>query len=137
MRRSPAPPAQRRASVRIYLINENEPQHTRLVRPPEEGGYGMDALWNDDFHHSAMVVAHRPQRGVLHRLPGRPQEFVSAAKYGYLFQGQRYSWQKQRRGTPAFDLPPTAFVNFIQNHDQVANLAPRAAGAPDDQPGGV
>ncbi|HSF42920.1 MAG TPA: alpha-amylase family glycosyl hydrolase, partial [Thermoanaerobaculia bacterium] len=39
----------------IYLVAENEPQETRLVRPPEEGGYGIDALWNDDYHHSAMV----------------------------------------------------------------------------------
>ena len=52
---------------------------------------------------------------------GTPQEFISAAKYGYLFQGQRYKWQKQRRGTPAFDLKPSQFVTFIQNHDQIAN----------------
>jgi maltooligosyltrehalose trehalohydrolase len=52
---------------------------------------------------------------------GTPQEFVSAAKYGYLFQGQRYRWHKERRGTPALDISPTALVTFIQNHDQVAN----------------
>ena len=40
----------------LYLINENEPQNTRLVRPLDSGGYGMDALWNDDFHHSAIVA---------------------------------------------------------------------------------
>src|SRR5262249_5974194 len=39
-----------------YLVAENEPQHTRLVRPAAEGGYGLDALWNDDFHHSALVA---------------------------------------------------------------------------------
>jgi maltooligosyltrehalose trehalohydrolase len=54
---------------------------------------------------------------------GSPQEFISSIKYGYLFQGQRYRWQKKRRGTPALDLAPTAFVNFIENHDQVANSA--------------
>jgi maltooligosyltrehalose trehalohydrolase len=54
---------------------------------------------------------------------GSPQEFISAIKYGYLFQGQRYRWQNQRRGTPALDLPPMAFVSFIENHDQVANSA--------------
>ena len=42
------------------LVAENEPQDTRLVRPPDRGGYGLDALWNDDFHHSAMVGAHGP-----------------------------------------------------------------------------
>jgi maltooligosyltrehalose trehalohydrolase len=53
---------------------------------------------------------------------GAPQEFVAAAKWGYLYQGQRYRWQGKRRGTPALDLPPTAFVNYIQNHDQIANF---------------
>jgi maltooligosyltrehalose trehalohydrolase len=52
---------------------------------------------------------------------GTPQEYISAAKWGYLFQGQFSKWQKKRRGTPALDLPPAAFVNYIQNHDQIAN----------------
>jgi maltooligosyltrehalose trehalohydrolase len=108
---------------RIYLVNENEPQETHIVRPAEKGGFGMDALWNDDFHHSAMVVLSARNEAYYTDHRGRPQEFVSSAKWGYLFQGQYYTWQKKRRGTPAFDLPPTAFVNFIENHDQVANFA--------------
>jgi maltooligosyltrehalose trehalohydrolase len=105
----------------IYLINENEPQHTRLVRPIEAGGYGMDALWNDDFHHSALVALSGHNEAYYTDYLGSPQEFISAAKWGYLYQGQRYKWQKKRRGTPALDLPPTAFVHFLQNHDQIAN----------------
>jgi maltooligosyltrehalose trehalohydrolase len=54
---------------------------------------------------------------------GSAQEFVSLAKRGYLYQGQRYSWQRKRRGTPTFGLPGEAFVNYLQNHDQVANSA--------------
>jgi maltooligosyltrehalose trehalohydrolase len=54
---------------------------------------------------------------------GTPQEFVSAAKYGFLFQGQRYAWQNQPRGTPSLDLEPAQFVLFLENHDQVANSA--------------
>jgi maltooligosyltrehalose trehalohydrolase len=54
---------------------------------------------------------------------GTPQEFVSAAKYGYLYQGQWYRWQNQRRGTPSAGCPYPSFVTFIQNHDQVANSA--------------
>ena len=49
------------------------------------------------------------------------QEFISGIKRGYLYQGQWYSWQKQPRGTPTLDLPPWKFVNFLQNHDQLAN----------------
>jgi maltooligosyltrehalose trehalohydrolase len=52
---------------------------------------------------------------------GTPQEFISAVKRGYLYQGQWYKWQKKRRGKPAPDLHPSQFISYIQNHDQVAN----------------
>jgi maltooligosyltrehalose trehalohydrolase len=105
----------------IVVIAENEPQDVTLVRPVDEGGYGIDALWNDDFHHSATVALTGRNEAYYTDYLGAPQEFISAVKWGYLYQGQRYSWQKGRRGTPAFGLPPAAFVNYIQNHDQVAN----------------
>jgi maltooligosyltrehalose trehalohydrolase len=107
----------------IVVVAENEPQETKLVRPIAEGGSGLDALWNDDFHHSAMVAATGRAEAYYSDTRGEPQEFVSAAKYGYLFQGQYYHWQRNRRGTPAWGLPPSAFVVFLQNHDQVANSA--------------
>lgn len=105
----------------IYLVAENEPQETRLVRPLSEDGYGLDALWNDDFHHSAVVALTGRNEAYYHDHKGRPQEFVSAAKYGYLFQGQRYDWQNGPRGWPGLDLRAQHFVHFIQNHDQIAN----------------
>jgi maltooligosyltrehalose trehalohydrolase len=105
----------------IIIVAENEPQHTNLVRPVERGGFGMDALWNDDFHHSAMVALSGHNEAYYTDYNGAPQEFISAVKYGYLYQGQWYKWQKQRRGTPGFDLKPAQFVTFIQNHDQIAN----------------
>ncbi|HEX3556221.1 MAG TPA: malto-oligosyltrehalose trehalohydrolase [Thermoanaerobaculia bacterium] len=108
---------------RIYMISENEPQDTRLVRPPEQGGYGLDALWNDDFHHSAMVALTGRHEAYYTDYRGTPQEMISLVKYGFLYQGQRYSWQEQRRGTPGLGLPASAFVDFLQNHDQVANSA--------------
>ena len=107
----------------IIIVAENEPQDTRLVRPIAEGGNGLDALWNDDFHHSAMVAITGRSEAYYSDSRGEPQEFISAAKYGYLFQGQHYQWQRRRRGTPAWGLPPAAFVVFLQNHDQVANSA--------------
>ena len=105
----------------IYLVGENEPQDTALVRRCELGGCGLDALWNDDFHHSARVAATGQREAYYLDYKGAPQEFVSAAKYGYLYQGQLYTWQEKRRGTPAFDLTPKHFVVFLQNHDQIAN----------------
>ena len=103
------------------IVGENEPQQVRLVWPPERGGYGIDTLWNDDFHHSAMVAITGRADAYYSDHRGMPQEFISALKWGYLYQGQWYSWQKQPRGTPALHLPPSKFVNYIQNHDQLAN----------------
>jgi maltooligosyltrehalose trehalohydrolase len=112
----------RRAAARsTIIVAENEPQDTALVRPVQEGGCGLDAVWNDDLHHSAMVALTGRAEAYYSDTSGEPQELISAAKYGYLFQGQHYEWQRAPRGTPALDLPPTRFVAFLQNHDQVAN----------------
>lgn len=107
----------------ILLVAENEKQDTLLARPIEKGGFGLSALWNDDFHHSALVALTGKNEAYYSDYRGSPQEFVSAAKYGYLFQGQRYHWQKNRRGTPSDGLSSYSFVTFIENHDQVANSA--------------
>jgi maltooligosyltrehalose trehalohydrolase len=105
----------------IYLVAENEPQETRLVRPADSGGLGLDSVWNDDFHHSAVVALTGRNDAYYHDHRGAAQEFVSAAKYGYLFQGQRYDWQDGSRGQPGLDLKAFNFVHFLQNHDQIAN----------------
>ncbi len=105
------------------VVAENESQDSRLVRPVDVGGYGLDAVWNDDFHHSAIVALTGRAEAYYSDTRGEPQEFISAAKYGYLYQGQHYHWQQQPRGVPAWGIPPAAFVNFLQNHDQVANSA--------------
>jgi maltooligosyltrehalose trehalohydrolase len=105
------------------VVAENEPQHARLVRATARGGYGLDGLWNDDLHHSALVALTGKREAYYADYRGAPQEFISAVKYGYLYQGQRYKWQRGRRGAPALDVPASAFVTFIQNHDQVANSA--------------
>lgn len=107
----------------IIIVNENEQQRPRLVRPLDQGGFGLDGLWNDDFHHSAMAALTGRSEAYYSDHRGHAQEFISAAKYGYLFQGQWYHWQGKLRGESALDLPPAAFINFIQNHDQVANSA--------------
>ena len=104
------------------LIAENEPQETKLVRPAKEGGYGLNSLWNDDFHHSAVVALTKHNEAYYSDYLGKPQELISAAKHGYLYQGQHYVWQKQRRGHSTHGLSPSAFINYLQNHDQIANL---------------
>ncbi len=105
----------------IYLVAENETQNACLIRPLERGGHGLDAMWNDDFHHSALVAMTGRNEAYYTDYKGSPQEFISSAKWGCLYQGQIYKWQKARRGTACLDLQPDNFVTFIQNHDQVAN----------------
>jgi maltooligosyltrehalose trehalohydrolase len=108
---------------RVLVVGENEPQEVRLLRDPADGGMGLDALWNDDFHHAARVALTGRREAYYTDYRGSPQELVSAVRHGFLYQGQRYRWQKQARGTPAFDLSPDRFVLFLQNHDQIANAA--------------
>jgi maltooligosyltrehalose trehalohydrolase len=104
-----------------FVVGENEPQQAKLVRPAERGGYGLDALWNDDFHHSAAVALTGRHEAYYSDYRGEPRELVAAAKHGFLYQGQRYQWQRKPRGTPTLDLPAECFVVFLQNHDQIAN----------------
>lgn len=107
----------------IVLIAENERQETKMLRPRAEGGDDLDGLWNDDWHHTALVALTGVREAYYTDYCGAPQEFVSAAKYGFLFQGQPYVWQEAERGYRAFGVRPEAFVSFIENHDQVANTA--------------
>jgi maltooligosyltrehalose trehalohydrolase len=106
---------------KTILVTENECQHAQLVRPAEKDGYGLDGLWNDDFHHSARVALTGKNDAYYSDYLGQPQEFISAMKWGYLYQGQWYKWQKKRRGMASLDLEPPQFVNYLDNHDQVAN----------------
>ena len=108
---------------RIFVCAENEPQDPRLLRPAARGGFGIDAAWNDDFHHTARVALGGRPEAYYSDYRGSPQELISAARWGYLYQGQHYGWQQQARGRPGLDLPPGAFVNYLENHDQVANSA--------------
>lgn len=106
---------------RIIVIAENEPQRAEHLLPVEQGGFGLDGMWNDDFHHSARVALTGRHDGYFCDYRGRAQEFVSAAKRGFLFQGQYYHWQKKPRGSPATTQAACAFISYTQNHDQVAN----------------
>ncbi|MBO0798251.1 MAG: malto-oligosyltrehalose trehalohydrolase, partial [Blastocatellia bacterium] len=103
------------------VVAEDDLQRVRLVQARESGGFGLDGVWNDDFHHSSRVALAGRNEAYLSGYRGKPQEFISAFKYGYLYQGQWNSWKKGRRGTADFRIPHSAFVICLQNHDQIAN----------------
>ncbi|MBI2858436.1 MAG: malto-oligosyltrehalose trehalohydrolase, partial [Chloroflexi bacterium] len=106
----------------VIVTVENELQQSHIIRPESEAGFGIDAAWDDDFHHAAMVALTGRREAYFLDYMGSPQEFVSSIKRGFLYQGQ-HSWQGQRRGTPATGIPPQRFIHYLQNHDQVANSA--------------
>lgn len=105
----------------ILLIAENESQMATPLTSFEQGGFAMDAVWNDDFHHSALVALTGYREAYYKDYAGSPQELVSAVKWGYLYQGQWNRRQGHPRGSPALGRPFWNFINFLQNHDQVAN----------------
>jgi maltooligosyltrehalose trehalohydrolase len=105
----------------ILVLAENEPQQIGLANPVDSGGMGLDALWNDDFHHSARVALTGSHDGYFHDYRGSAQELLSAVRHGFLFQGQYSHWQKKARGSPALGRNPARFVTYLQNHDQVGN----------------
>lgn len=107
----------------IILIAEDDSQGAVRVRRPESGGYGLDAQWNDDFHHAAVVALTGRSEAYYSDYRGTPQELISAIKWGFLFQGQYFAWLGGPRGDAAFDVPSPAFVTYLENHDQVSNSA--------------
>ena len=106
---------------RVIVIAENEPQDPRIVRPADDGGHALDFVWCDDFHHSAIVASGGKREAYFTDYRGSAQELVSAVKYGILYQGQYYRWQKMRRGSAAWDVPRHRMLFYLENHDQVAN----------------
>jgi maltooligosyltrehalose trehalohydrolase len=103
------------------VVAENEFQEARLIESAERGGYGLDGVWNDDFHHAARVAMTGHNEYYYSDYQGTPQELISAVKWGYLYQGQWNARQQKRRGSPALSLCGERFITFLQNHDQVAN----------------
>jgi maltooligosyltrehalose trehalohydrolase len=99
----------------VFLSGESERQDERLLRD------GLDAIWIDDFHHVNHVISTGRAEGYIQDYEGSARELAACVQRNSLYQGQYFSWQKMRRGTPLDGLPHERFVFALQNHDQVAN----------------
>ena len=107
---------------RLFVVAENESQDVALLNDVvEHGPGGLDGIWNEDWHHAAFVALTGQNEAYCTDYDGTANEFAAMARWNLLYQGQWYSWQKQRRGTDARACPGAAFVCFLENHDQVAN----------------
>ncbi len=104
----------------VWLFAESDRNDARLVRPPEAGGAGLDAHWNDDFHHALHALL-TGERGGYYQDFGTFEHLWKAFSNGYVYSGEYSAYRGRRHGTPCGDLPPWTFVVFAQNHDQVGN----------------
>jgi maltooligosyltrehalose trehalohydrolase len=105
---------------RVYVIAESTLNDTRLIRPTELGGYGLDAQWNDDFHHALHALLTQ-ERGGYYVDFGDFQHMAQAFSEGFVYSG-RYSVSRGRRhGNSSHSVPSVKFVVYAQNHDQIGN----------------
>ena len=121
----------------VCVIAETDQNDARLVRPKELGGFALDAVWSDDFHHALHAVLTGENDGYYQDF-GSLEQLVKALNEGFTFQGERYKfWGNAPRGTRPHSVPLAAHVICTQNHDQTGNralgerlrqLAPGAAG---------
>ncbi len=108
----------------VHLVLENEEnQASRLVRGEDGRPRWYTAQWNDDVHHVLHVAASGESKAYYADYHGDTEKLGRALAEGFAFQGEAMPYRGHARGEPSAALPPTAFVAFIQNHDQVGNRA--------------
>jgi maltooligosyltrehalose trehalohydrolase len=110
----------KRLNRQVYLIPESASNDSRLIRSRELGGYGLDAQWNDDFHHALHVLL-TGQRTGYYADYGRTEQLVKAFREGFIYSGEYSSYRRRRHGSSSRDIPAHRFVVCAQNHDQVGN----------------
>jgi maltooligosyltrehalose trehalohydrolase len=107
----------------VCVIAETDENDARMVRPVDAGGFGLDAVWSDDFHHAIHAFFTGERKGYYQDF-GRPEQIAKALTEGFVFQGQPFQfWGGRPRGTSSEGMPAAAHVICIQNHDQVGNRA--------------
>jgi maltooligosyltrehalose trehalohydrolase len=106
----------------ICIMAETDENDARYVLPPSRGGYGLDAMWSDDFHH-VLHAMFTGERAGYYQDFGAPRQLAKVLNEGYVFQGEFFHFWKANRGTSARDVPLPANILCIQNHDQVGNRA--------------
>jgi maltooligosyltrehalose trehalohydrolase len=106
-----------------YVIAEDARNETRLLESPQDGGYGFDGVWADDFHHVLSVGQTGAQEGYYRDFDGTLDELIETLQHGWLYRGRFSAAADRKRGTECRHLPPSKFVHCISNHDQSGNRA--------------
>jgi maltooligosyltrehalose trehalohydrolase len=106
----------------VHLIGESSANDARLVQSHEQGGYGLDAVWNDEFHHSLHVLLTGEHTGYYQDF-GQIWHLAKAFREGFVYSGEYSAYRQRRHGVSSTDIPAHRLVVFAQNHDQVGNQA--------------
>jgi len=106
----------------IQVIAESDLNDVRVISPVQVGGYGLDAQWNDDFHHALHGLLTGEHFGYYEDF-GRLDQLATALREGYIYSGQRSTHRRRRHGNSSRGRPPRQFVVCAQNHDQIGNRA--------------
>ncbi|MDB5554168.1 MAG: malto-oligosyltrehalose trehalohydrolase [Rhizobium sp.] len=108
----------------IHLIVENEENEASLLdHAPDAQQKLFTAQWNDDMHHVLHVAATGEDIGYYADYTDDLEKLARALAEGFVFQGEVMPFRGSPRGEPSGHLQPTAFIAFIQNHDQIGNRA--------------
>jgi maltooligosyltrehalose trehalohydrolase len=104
------------------LIAESDLNDPRIVRPPEIGGYGIDAQWSDDFHHALHSLLTGERDGYYADF-GSLADLAETLRHAFRYSGQYAEFRGRRHGRAADGVPGWRFLGYLQNHDQVGNRA--------------
>jgi maltooligosyltrehalose trehalohydrolase len=110
----------------LHLVLENDDNAAGLLDPDQDPPRGKyRAQWNDDYHHAWHVLLTGENHGYYSDYGKAPlKDIARALSSGFVYQGEASAHRDgQLRGEPSGALAPTAFVNFLQNHDQIGNRA--------------
>ena len=105
---------------KFYLIAESDLNDVKIVRRRNQGGYGIDAQWCDDFHHALHALLTYESIGYYKDF-GKIEHLVKAMKEGLVYSWQYSEFRRRYYGSSSKDVPAHQFVVFSQNHDQVGN----------------
>ncbi len=109
-----------RLGRKLWLIGESDLNDSRLIAPPALGGYGLDGVWCDDFHHALHTLLTGEREGYYQDY-GKPVHLVKALREGFVYSGEYSGYRKRKHGNSSLDRPARQFVAFAQNHDQIGN----------------
>lgn len=109
-----------RLNRKIYLIPESDLNNSRLIRSKNQGGYGYDAQWNDDFHHSLHTILTGEKTGYYMDF-GKMHHLRKSLTEGYVYTGNYSKYRRRNHGNKSKDIEGKRFVVFSQNHDQIGN----------------